>query len=169
MCVEPIRQLNTVGATIEFPSTVTSSAPSGNESTVTSTLGSELAVSVVVEVTDVVVPFVVLVVVETAVTRKSRITAMVCFEAGYIIDPPEGVRFDNRSIISFFTESPTMLQSAGQIIGRFTAKHANRRYGDPKPRRSKKPVWKESEFKNAVGLTKLLPKLQLCLISWFPC
>jgi hypothetical protein len=59
VCVEPICQLNTVGATIEFPSTVTSSAPSGNESTVTSTLGSELAVRFVEEVADVIVAFVV--------------------------------------------------------------------------------------------------------------
>ena len=59
MCVEPICQLNTVGATIELPSTVTSSAPSGNESTVTSSLGSELAVRFVKEVADVIVAFVV--------------------------------------------------------------------------------------------------------------
>jgi hypothetical protein len=103
VCVEPICQLNTVGATIELPSTVTSSAPSGNESTVTSTLRSELVVAV--DVIDVVVVFVVLDVVETAVTRKRSITAVLCFEAGYIRDPSEGRRFVNRSIISFFTES----------------------------------------------------------------
>ena len=100
MCVEPICQLNTVGATIEFPSTVTSSAPSGNESTVTLTLGSELVVAV-----DVVVVFVVLVVVEAAVTMKSSISAALSFEAVYILAPSEGGRFVNRSIISFFTES----------------------------------------------------------------
>ena len=57
--MESICQLNTVGVTIGLPSIVINSAPSGYESTVTSTLGSELFVSIVVDVNDVVVALVV--------------------------------------------------------------------------------------------------------------
>jgi len=60
VCFEPGCQLNTVGVTTGFPSTVTSSAPCGNASTVIVTFGLVLVVDIVVEITDVVVVFVVL-------------------------------------------------------------------------------------------------------------
>jgi hypothetical protein len=60
VCFEPGCQLNTVGVTTGFPSTVTSSAPCGNESTVIVTFGLVLVVDIIVELTDVVVVFVVL-------------------------------------------------------------------------------------------------------------
>ena len=63
MCIEPTCQPKTIGVTIGFPSTVTSPAPSGYESTVTLTFGVVLVVDVV-EVTDVVVVVVAAVVVE---------------------------------------------------------------------------------------------------------
>jgi len=89
VCTEPGCQLNTVGVAIGFPLTVTSSAPSGNESTVTVTFGLVLVVDIVVEVIDPALALVVLVdVVERAVTRKSRISAALCFETVNIFDPP---------------------------------------------------------------------------------
>jgi hypothetical protein len=60
VCFEPGCQLNTVGVTTGFPSTVTSSAPCGNESTVIVTFGLVLVVDTVVELTGVVVAFVLL-------------------------------------------------------------------------------------------------------------
>jgi hypothetical protein len=107
VCIEPIDQLNTVGVTTELPSTVTSSPPCGTESTVMLTFGSVLFVNMVVEVTDVVVfVFLVLLVVgETATTRKSSISAVLCFGAVNVLAPPETVWFVSRSITSFFTGS----------------------------------------------------------------
>jgi hypothetical protein len=70
-----------------FPLTVTSSAPSGNESTVTVTFGLVLVVDIVVEVTDVALALVVLAV-EMAVSRKSSISAVLSFEAVNIFDLP---------------------------------------------------------------------------------
>jgi hypothetical protein len=53
------------------------------------TFGLVLVADIVVEVTDVVLAFVVLVVVVgMAVTRKSSISAVLCFEAVNIFDPP---------------------------------------------------------------------------------
>jgi hypothetical protein len=61
VCIEPTCQPNTIGVTIGSPSTVTSSAPSGYESTVMLTFR-VVMVADVVEVTDVVVVVVALVV-----------------------------------------------------------------------------------------------------------
>jgi len=134
VCTEPGCQLNTVGVAIGFPSTVASSAPCGNESTVMPTFVLVLTVRVAVEVTDVAVAFVVLVVVlETAASRKSSISAMLCFGTVNILDAP-AARKVRQSIHNFiFHWVSFMPQSPGQILGRFTAKHANRRYNDLMP------------------------------------